>query len=80
MRKRLIAVILCVGLLTGCGNSTLIDTTYTYDRAIIKLANDEIVEVEIKRWADYDGEQLQITSKDGTVYLTNSYRCDLIKD
>ena len=56
MRKRLLTVILCVGLLTGCGNSTLIDTTYTYDRAIIKLANDEIVEVEIKRWADYDGE------------------------
>lgn len=80
MRKRLLTVILCVGLLTGCGNSTLIDTTYTYDRAIIKLANDEIVEVEIKRWADYDGEQLQITAEDGTVYLTNSYRCDLIKD
>lgn len=80
MRKRLLVVILCVGLLTGCTNKTLVDTTFTYDRAIIKLANDEVIEVEVKKWADYDGEQLQIIAKDGTVYLTNLYRCDLIND
>lgn len=66
-------------LLTGC-NYQMIDTTYKYDKAIIKLANDEVIEVEIKSWLDYDGEQLQIVAKDGTVYLTNSFRCDLIRE
>lgn len=78
-RKILAAVILCTMLLSGCGNYDMLDTTYTYDKAIIKLANDEVIEVEIKSWKDYDGEQLQITAKDGTVYLTSSFRCDLIK-
>lgn len=80
MKRKMLGLILCGMLLTGCGNSTLIDTTYTYDRAIIKLANDEVVEVNIERWCDYDGEQLQITAKDGTIYLTSSYNCVLIKD
>lgn len=79
MKKKLLGLgIICMLGLTGC-NYQMIDTTYSYDTAIIKLANDEVVEVEIKSWCDYDGEQLQITAKDGTVYLTSSFRCDLIK-
>ena len=81
MKKKLLIIAgLCAVLLVGCGNATLIDTNYTYDRAIIKLANDEIIEVKVKQWCDYDGEQIQITAEDGTIYLTNSFRCDLIKE
>lgn len=81
MRKK---TLLCLGIvcmigMTGC-NYQMVDTNFSYDKAIIKLANDEVIEVEVKTWCDYDGEQLQITAKDGTVYLTNSYRCDLIKN
>lgn len=71
----IIAIIFC----GGCGNKDLLDTVYTYDKAIIKLANREVVEIKIKNWTDYDGEQLQVTAEDGTVYLTSSFRCDLIK-
>lgn len=80
--KKFIAIVLAVLMiisLVGC-NYTLIDTNYKYDRAIIELADGEVVEVEIARWTDYDGEQLQIEATDGTVYLTNSFRCDLIRD
>lgn len=75
----IITVMFCGCDGTGVGNKALFDTTYSYDTAIIKLANDEVVEVKIKSWQDYDGEQLQVTATDGTVYLTNSFRCDLIK-
>lgn len=81
--KKIIAMILALIMivcLTACGNMDMFDTNYTYDRAIIKLANGEVVEVDIKQWGDYDGEQLQIIAKDGTVYLTSSFRCDLIRD
>jgi hypothetical protein len=67
-------------LLIGCGNYDTFDTVYEYDRAIIQLANGEVIEVEVASWSDYEGEQIQITTPDGTVYLTSSLRCDLIKD
>lgn len=73
----IVALILGVILLSSC-NKQIIDLNYKYDKAIIELANGEVVEVEIDKWNDYDGEQIQIVAKDGTVYLTSSYRCDLI--
>ena len=82
MKKVFIVIALIaamVMLLVGCGNKDWFDTQYTYDKAIIELANGEVVEVNIKSWTDYEnGEQLQIIAEDGTVYLTNSFRCDLI--
>lgn len=82
MKKKLLIVLAAVMLFmfAGCGNKDYIDTVRTYDRAIINLQNGESVEVEIKKWKDYDGEQIQIIAKDGTVYLVSSYNCTLIKD
>lgn len=79
MKKLIILVGLLV--LSGCTNKQYIDMNYSYNKAIISLQNGEVVEVEIKSWRDYeDGEQIQITSKDGTVYLSSSYNCTLIKE
>lgn len=82
--KKIIAIlmtlILVIVCFTGCGNMDMWDTVYTYDRAIIQLANGEVIEVEIDKWATYEGEQIQIIADDGTIYLTNSFRCDLIQD
>ena len=57
--------------LTGCGNMDLLDTQYTFNKAVI-LHKDNAVIVEIEKWVDYDGEQIQITTKDGLVFLVNS--------
>ena len=63
--------------LTSC-NYQVIDLTYSYDYAIIKLQNGKIIEGKVQAWRDYeDGEQLQVTI-DGTTYLTNSFNCTLI--
>lgn len=60
-------------------NKQFFDLNYSFDTAIIDLHN-EVVTVDVKSWTDYeDGEQLQIIAKDGTVYLTSSYNCTLIK-
>ena len=67
-------------LLTGC-NKQIIDTKYTFDRAIVVLNDGTRMEIEIEKWTDYeDGEQLQIIGKDGKVYLVSSYNTILIKD
>lgn len=81
MKKRIMAVAMLTGalMLGGCGNKDMFDTIYTFNKAIIELANGEVIEVNVKQWRDYEGEQLQVIAEDGTVYLTNSFRCDLIR-
>lgn len=81
MKKKLLVLgLLCGTLLAGCGNQDIVDINKTFNRAIIQLANGEVVDVKVKQWGDYDGEQLQIIAEDGTVYLTSSFRCDLIRE
>lgn len=74
-----LALVLILCMCTGC-NKALIDTTYKFDRAIIEMPGGDVVEVEIRSWKDYDGEQIQIIAEDGTVYLVNSVNCVLIQD
>ena len=80
-------IVVLTVFLIGCANpeeasafnKQIFDFNYSFDTAIIDL-HSEIITVEIESWTDYeDGEQLQITAKDGTIYLTNSYNCTLIK-
>lgn len=66
--------------MTSC-NKQIIDTTYSFDRAIIQISNDKVIDVEVSSWKDYeDGDQIQIKSKDGTTYLVHSSNVTLIKE
>jgi hypothetical protein len=83
MKKKILALVLAATLtisaLTGC-NKDIIDTVYTFNYAVIKLPNGEIVEGKVDKWRDYeDSEQLQVTI-DGTVYLTSPFNCTLIQN
>jgi hypothetical protein len=76
-----IAMLTVTTTLMSCGNRTVFDLVYNYDTAIISLPDGTVKTIEIKEWMDYeDGDQLQITDKDGTVYLVHSTNCVLIKD
>ena len=77
----LIGIMIICGMLilSGC-NRDIIDTNNTFDRAIIILNDGTRMEIEIKKWSDYEGEQLQIVGKDGKVYLVSSFNTILIKD
>lgn len=82
MKKRIIAfvalaIVLC-GTLTGCGNKDMWDTVYTFDEAIVRLADDTIVRGKVQSWTDYeDGDQIQIKI-DGVIYLVHSTDCTLM--
>lgn len=75
MNKRILLPLLLIIVLlalTACGNRDIFDTVYTFDQAIIKLPNGEIVEGKVESWRDFaDGDQLQITI-DGKTYLVHS--------
>lgn len=75
----LIMVIAMVFALTGC-NKDMWDTVYTYDYALVNFPDGTSERIEIKQWRDYDGEQIQITAKDGNIYLVNSVNCIMVQE
>ena len=72
----IIAVILALVLCLCACNYQVGDLNYHYTNAYVKIG-ETWVDFEIKKWKDYDGEQLQITLKDGTVMLVSSINCVL---
>lgn len=80
--KKLFAVILTMLLIcsmAGC-NKQLIDTTYSFERAIVYLPNGEVVEGKVSSWKDYDdGDQIQVRI-DGKTYLVHSSNIVLISE
>ena len=84
--KRIIGLILAIVLtlsvvltLASC-NKQIFDTTYAFDYALVQFPDGTCEKIEIQKWDDYDGEQIQITSKDGTTYLVNSVNCVLVSE
>ena len=66
--------------LAGCGNKQLIDTTFSFERAIIQLPNGEVVDGKVSSWKDYeDGDQIQVKIN-GVTYLVHSSNIVLISE
>lgn len=80
MKKKLLIIVAAVALMmTGC-NKQIIDTTYSFDTAIIKLQNGEVIEGKIESWKDYeDGDQIQVKIN-GKTYLVHSSCITMIKE
>jgi len=57
-----------------------VDTTYTFDTAIISLPDGTVVKGEVDSWTDYeDGDQIQVVI-DGVTYLVHSTNIVLVQD
>ena len=81
MKKKLlvglIGIVTLLGLV-GC-NKQIIDTTYSFDKAIINLPNGEIIEGKVDSWKDYEGDQIQVKI-DGKAYLVHAEDIVLISE
>lgn len=76
----LLGILIPVGIiaLTSC-NKQLVDTTYSFDTAVMYVGGEWLT-VDVDSWKDYeDGDQIQIKAKDGNVYLVHSTNVTLIK-
>ena len=83
--KKIIALMLItvigIGMLVGCGNKQIFDFNQKFDYAIVSFPDGSAKKIELKRWTDYaDGDQLQLTAKDGTVYLVHATNCVLVSE
>ena len=80
--KKVIGLFIVIALLltlAGCNYSSM-ETHYDFDYAIVKFPDGNTEKIEIKKWSDYEGEQLQIKTEDGTVYLVSSFNCVLVSE
>ncbi len=52
--KKIISLILVIILLTGCGvyNKKILDTSYQFNYAMIKLPDGKTINIKIKSWSD----------------------------
>lgn len=73
----LLALFLC-----GCiGNNQIIDTTYTYKKAIVKMPDGEVKEIEVSSWSDYDdSDAISIIGENGERIYTHLNNVVLIGD
>lgn len=73
-------VIAAIFTLSSCGNRQILDTTYSFEQAIVTLPNGELIEGEVESyWKDYEGDQIQVVI-DGTTYLVHSSDVVLISE
>lgn len=75
----LVAIILLIAMavsLTACGNKQIFDFNQKFEYAYVCWPDGTAEKLKINSWKDYDGEQLQITTDNGT-YLFHSANCVL---
>jgi hypothetical protein len=72
----IVALMLSLMCLTSCSNYDVMDVHYRFTKAYVKVG-EEWKDLEVKAWTDYEGEQLQLKLKDGTVMVVSSMNCIL---
>ena len=60
----------------GC-NRQIVDIQYRFEKAMIKMPDGNTKTVSVKSWRDFqDGDQIQVTDKDGNTYL--GHACNIL--
>ena len=79
MKKIVVILLICFMLtaLCSCGNKKVFDTNYRFNYAYVVWPDGTSEKLAIKSWKDYEGEQIQIETTDGNVYLFSSFNCVL---
>lgn len=79
MKKLLLSVSLGICLLLGGCNRKVLDLTYSYEEAMIKLPDGTIIQGKVQSWRDYEGDQIQVKIA-GKQYLVHSSNLVLISN
>ena len=72
MKKLIFAALLAMTLLTGC-NRQIIDTTWSFNYAIIDTNDGNHIEGVVQSWNDYENsDMMQIELEGGKTYFCHS--------
>lgn len=76
----LLTIVMIVGLFCACGNRTMFDTIWTFNRAIIFMPDGEKIEGTVTTWDDYERSNMIQVTIDGETYMTHSSNVILISE
>lgn len=82
MKKKILIVLLAVAtclMLGGWGNREIWDTNYTFNRAIVRLADGTVIDGKCQSWIDWDDCDMIQVEIDGNVYYVHGSNVSLIK-
>ena len=74
-----VVVILTTICFAGC-NMSVIDTTYSFDKAMICMPDGTVVQGRVESWRDYEDSDAIQVEIDGKVYYTFLNNVVLIKE
>lgn len=76
-----VGVAVAITSMSGCDSSNydMWDSNYTFTHAVIFEENKTTI-VPIKQWSDYEGEQIQIITEEGNVFLTSAFNTKLFNE
>lgn len=60
-------------------NKDIFDTNWSFNKSITFNGNKALI-LPIGKWRDYDGEQLQVITKDGLTMILSSFNSKLVND
>lgn len=83
MKQKILIILLALNLmfaLGGCGNRELWDTTYTFDRAIVRLADGTVVDGKCQSWKDWEDSDMIQVNINGNTYYVHGSNISLIKE
>lgn len=82
MKKFVIAMLAAIMLLVICAgcNAQIVDTTWSFEKAVVGLPNGDIVEGKVESWGDYENSDMIQVKIDGKTYLTHSANVVLISE
>ena len=75
-----LAVLMLGSILVSCGNMTMLDTTYSFEKVILSLPDGTIVEGECSAWKDWESSDMIQVTIGGKTYLTHSTNIVLISE
>ena len=76
MKNKIILLTLITLPLTAC-NRAVFDTHHTFNKIYCNYDGNHFT-LDIKSWNDYEGEQIQINTKDGKTYLLSANKCYMV--
>lgn len=85
MKKKIICLLLTIVVIliticfAGC-NMSVIDTTYSFDKAMISMPDGTVVKGRVESWKDYEDSDAIQVEIDGKVYYTFLNNVVLIKE
>lgn len=73
------AVMIFSSLFCSCNRAVFDEARFSFDKAIIKLPNDEIIEGKVQSWKEFENSDVIQVKIDNVIYYTYITNVCLIK-